>query len=56
MSAEFGKVAVLMGGTSNEREVSLQSGHAVLDALKNKGIDAHPLDPKIDSLEELRKF
>ena len=56
MSAEFGKVAVLMGGTSNEREVSLQSGHAVLDALKNKGIDAHPLDPKIDSLEELRNF
>ena len=56
LSAEFGKVAVLMGGTSNEREVSLQSGHAVLDALKNKGIDAHPLDPKIDSLEELRNF
>ncbi len=56
MSAEFGKVAVLMGGTSNEREVSLQSGHAVLDALKNRGIDAHPLDPKIDSLEELRNF
>ena len=56
LSAEFGKVAVLMGGTSNEREVSLQSGHAVLDALKNRGIDAHPLDPKIDSLEELRNF
>lgn len=56
MSAEFGKVAVLMGGTSNEREVSLQSGHAVLDALKNRGIDAHALDPKIDSLEELRNF
>ncbi len=40
----FGKVAVVMGGRSAEREVSLKSGHAVLEALLNKGVDAHALD------------
>lgn len=50
----FGKVAVLMGGFSSEREVSLQSGRAVLDALKNKGIDAHAFDPKETPLAELK--
>jgi D-alanine-D-alanine ligase len=43
--AEFGKVAVLMGGQSAEREISLQSGTAVLQALQAAGIDAHGLDP-----------
>ncbi|NNG11739.1 MAG: D-alanine--D-alanine ligase [Halobacteria archaeon] len=41
---EYGKVAVLMGGQSAEREISLQSGRAVLQALQAAGIDAHGLD------------
>ena len=41
---EFGKVAVLLGGTSAEREVSLNSGNAVLAGLKRKGVDAHGID------------
>ena len=41
---DFGKVAVLMGGWSAEREVSLSSGKAVLQALLEKGVDAHPID------------
>ena len=40
----FGRVAVLMGGTSSEREVSLDSGRNVLEALRARGIDAHPVD------------
>lgn len=40
------KVAVLLGGTSAEREVSLQSGQAVLKGLIEAGIDAHPVDIK----------
>ena len=40
----FGKVAVLLGGTAAEREISLRSGYAVLEALRQRGIDAHPLD------------
>ncbi|QEH08324.1 D-alanine--D-alanine ligase [Histophilus somni] len=40
------KIAVLLGGTSAEREVSLNSGNAVLTALRNQGFDAHPIDPK----------
>lgn len=42
--AEFGKVAVLMGGWSAEREVSLKSGQAVLNALQARGVDAHGID------------
>ena len=42
--AAFGRVAVLMGGTSAEREVSLDSGRNVLDALRARGIDAHAVD------------
>ena len=42
--AAFGRVAVLMGGTSAEREVSLDSGRNVLDALRARGVDAHPVD------------
>ncbi len=41
---EFGKVAVLMGGTAAEREVSLRSGAAVLAALQSQGVDAHGID------------
>ena len=43
---DFGKVLVIYGGNSNEREVSLNSGKAVLEALKSKGIDAYEWDPK----------
>jgi D-alanine-D-alanine ligase len=43
---DFGKVAVLMGGRSAERAVSLKSGERVLAALKDKGVDAHAFDPK----------
>ncbi len=42
---KFGKVAVLMGGTSAEREISLLSGNAVLTALRERGVDAHAFDP-----------
>ncbi|MBT8134577.1 MAG: D-alanine--D-alanine ligase, partial [Gammaproteobacteria bacterium] len=42
--AQFGKVAVLMGGLSAEREISLLSGNAVLAALKNRDVDAHGID------------
>ena len=42
---EFGKVAVLMGGRSAEREISRLSGNAVLAALKGRGVDAHAFDP-----------
>ena len=43
-ATRFGKVAVLMGGTSAEREVSLNSGQAVLDGLLRRGVDAHAVD------------
>jgi D-alanine-D-alanine ligase len=51
----FGKVAVLMGGKSAEREVSLKSGSMVLAALRKKGVDAHPFDPKERDLQDLLK-
>jgi len=43
-AADFGQVAVLMGGDSSEREVSLMSGQGVLDALQSRGIHAHAVD------------
>ena len=49
----LGKVAVLLGGPSAEREISLLSGNAVLKALRERGIDAHPFDPAQRSLHEL---
>ncbi len=49
----FGKVAVLTGGLSAEREVSLKSGAMVLDALREKGVDAHAFDPAERGLQEL---
>jgi D-alanine-D-alanine ligase len=42
---DFGKTAVLLGGDSSEREISLLSGNAVLAALKRRGVDAHGFDP-----------
>lgn len=53
MSGSFGKVAVMFGGTSAEREVSLKSGSAVLKALQAQGIDAHAFDPKEQPLSLL---
>lgn len=53
-AAEFGKVAVLLGGTSAEREVSLKSGAAVLKALRQRGVDAHPIDVGTDVLVQLQ--
>ena len=52
---EFGKVAVLMGGASAEREVSLMSGSGVLLALRASGIDAHAFDPAERDLIELKR-
>jgi D-alanine-D-alanine ligase len=51
----FGKVAVLLGGKSAEREVSLKSGGMVLAALRKKGVDAHPFDPKERDVQDLVK-
>ena len=51
----FGKVAVLMGGSSAEREISLLSGNGVLQALKSKGVDAHAFDPAERDLFELKR-
>lgn len=53
---KFGKVAVLLGGTSAERPVSLKSGAGVLGALQRQGVDAHPFDPAEQSLEELKSY
>ena len=50
---QFGKVAVLMGGLSAEREISLLSGNAVLAALKSKGVDAHGIDVDENVVSEL---
>jgi len=55
-ASRFGKVAVLMGGASAEREISLMSGHAVLESLRRSGIDAHTFDPASDELPELKRF
>jgi D-alanine-D-alanine ligase len=51
----LGKVAVLMGGTSAEREVSLMSGTGVLNALKSQGVDAYAFDPAQRELGELKR-
>jgi D-alanine-D-alanine ligase len=51
--ADFGRVAVLFGGDSSEREISLLSGNAVLAALKRRGVDAHAFDPREQDLAQL---
>jgi len=53
-TGRFGKVAVLFGGRSAEREVSLKSGAAVLAALLRSGVDAHAFDPADRDLQSLR--
>ncbi len=53
--AELGKVAVLMGGRSAERDVSLMSGAGVLQALRSQGVDAHAFDPAERDLCELKR-
>ena len=50
---EFGRVAVLLGGDSSEREISLLSGNAVLAALQRRGVDAHAFDPRDRRLASL---
>jgi len=50
-AAAFGRVAVLLGGSSSEREVSLESGRNVLAALRARGIDAQPVDG-VDALRD----
>ena len=54
-AADFGKVAVLMGGRSAEREVSLKSGNAVLAALQQRGVDAHGIDVSADIINVLQR-
>ena len=50
----FGKVAVLMGGQSAEREISLMSGNGVLAALMSRGVDAHAFDPSLQDMGALK--
>src|SRR3977135_3762122 len=50
---EFGRVAVLLGGDSSEREISLLSGNAVLAGLERRGIDAYAFDPLDHQLSNL---
>ena len=52
-SADFGKVAVLLGGDSSEREISLLSGNAVLAALKRRSVDAYAFDPSLVPVQSL---
>jgi D-alanine-D-alanine ligase len=52
---KFGKVAVLMGGSSAEREISLMSGRGVLKALRAKGVNAHAFDPARRDLSDLKR-
>nr|WP_199064898.1 D-alanine--D-alanine ligase [Chromobacterium sp. ASV5] len=52
---QYGKVAVLMGGNSSEREVSLMSGEGVLKALLSRGVDAHKFDPAEKPLSALKE-
>ena len=52
---KFGRVAVLMGGASAEREISLMSGQGVLKALISQGVDAHAFDPAERDLAELKR-
>lgn len=53
-AADFGKVAVLMGGNSAERAISLKSGSAVLAALQARGVNAHQIDPDFNVIQKLK--
>lgn len=52
----FGKVAVVYGGNSNERAISLDSGNAVLKALQSQGVDATHFDPKEQDVTDLKNY
>ena len=54
-AADFGKVAVLLGGDSSEREISMLSGNAVLAALQRRGVDAHAFDPSVTPVQNLAR-
>jgi D-alanine-D-alanine ligase len=51
----LGKVGVIFGGRSAEREISLLSGNGVLAALRSRGVDAHPFDPGLQPVADLAK-
>ena len=51
----LGKVAVLMGGTSAERDISLLSGGGVLQALRSQGVDAQAFDPAERELTDVKR-
>ncbi len=53
--ANLGKVAVLMGGLSAEREISLMSGNGVLEALRSRGVDAHAFDPANRPMDDIKR-
>ena len=55
LSNKYGKVAVLLGGESNEREISIQSGNAVFNALQSLNIDTFLVDPKRNSLDLIKE-
>jgi len=52
--SSLGKVAVLLGGNSAEREISLLSGNGVLQALRSRGVDAHAFDPSLEAMCSLK--
>jgi D-alanine-D-alanine ligase len=52
-ASDFGRVAVMLGGVSSEREISLLTGNAVLEALRRRGVDAHGFDPRDRALPDL---
>ena len=52
---QFGKVAVMMGGSSAERDISMQSGQAVFEALQRQKVDAHIVDPRENLMTQLAK-
>jgi len=54
-TASFGRVGVLFGGRSSERQISLMSGRAVLEALRGRGIDAHAFDPGLQPISQLER-
>lgn len=56
MNLKQEKIAVLLGGTSAEREVSFNSGKAVLEALLKQGYNAHPIDPKEYNVANLKRM
>ena len=55
MKRDYGKVLVIMGGWSNEREISLISGRSVYNSLISSGVDVSVLDINKNNLEEIKK-